>query len=83
MPTPRSNQVAPAPLTRKATCLLILACAALSHIIFAADAPNHFNESRAQALLMAGQAALEDGDLMLAHTDLGQAIQLCNMNEGL
>ncbi len=84
MPTPRSNQAAtPAPFTRKATCLLILACAALSHIIFAADAPNHFNEARAQALLVAGQAALEEGDLPLAQTTLDQAIQLLKINEGL
>ena len=72
-----------APLARKAACLLILACAALSHSIFAADAPNHFNESRAQALLVAGQAALEDGDLTLAQTTLDQAIQLLKINEGL
>ena len=84
MPTPRSNQTAPpAPLTRKATCLLILACAAFSHSIFAADAPNHFNEARAQALLVAGQAALEEGDLSLAQTTLDQAIQLLKINEGL
>ena len=84
MPTPRSDQAAPtASLTRKAACLLILACAALSLSIFAADAPNHFNESRAQALLMAGQAALEEGDLSLAQTTLDQAIQLLKINEGL
>lgn len=84
MPTPRSNQAAPsAPLTRKAPCLLILACAAFTYSIFAADAPNHFNEARAQALLVAGQAALEEGDLSLAQTTLDQAIQLLKINEGL
>ena len=81
MPTPRSNQAAP--LKRTAACLLILACAAFSHSIFAADAPNHFNEARAQALLVAGQAALEEGDLSLAQTTLDQAIQLLKINEGL
>jgi len=81
MPTPRSNQAAP--LKRSAACLLILACAAFSHSIFAADAPNHFNEARAQALLVAGQAALEEGDLSLAQTTLDQAIQLLKINEGL
>ena len=72
-----------APHRHRATCWLLLACSALSPAALLAEAPNQFNEARAQALLLAGQAALEDGDLSLAQTNLDQAIQLFKINEGL
>ena len=84
MQPPKINRAAkPASPRLRSCCLLILACQMLAAASFAADAPDHFSESRAQALLMAGQAALEDGDLALAQKTLGQAIQLLKINEGL
>ena len=72
-----------APHRNRGACWLLLACTALSPAALLAEAPNHFNEARAQELLLAGQAALEDGDLSLAQTNLDQAIQLFKINEGL
>jgi hypothetical protein len=84
MQTPsRRQSESRAPHRNRGACWLLLACAALSPSASLAEAPNHFNEARAQELLLAGQAALEDGDLSLAQTNLDQAIQLFKINEGL
>ena len=84
MQTPRRQlATTKAPRRCNAACVLVFVCTAFAPSTFAAEAPNHFNETRAQALLLAGQAALEDGDLTLAQTNLGQAIQLLKINEGL
>lgn len=84
MHTPSRRQAKSiAPHRYHGACWLLLACSALSSAALLAEAPNHFNEARAQALLLAGQAALEDGDLSLAQTNLDQAIQLFKINEGL
>ena len=84
MQTPRRQlATTKAPRRCNAACVLVFVCTAFAPSTFAAEAPNHFNETRAQALLLAGQAALEDGDLTLAQTNLDQAIQLLKINEGL